>query len=180
VHHYKLTLSPEEEAKIREASDLGTPPARLVALREGLRARFSSAVAEALLRNPNTPIPTLLELSNLDLQALLENPAFPLLLLERPGLLCEVSPVVLFSRWEQLTPEQRLSLFSHPASQVRAEVASRVALPPERFEALSRESDRETGHGLLRNPHLPEALRERLLQRFGPPPPKRPDWEVFR
>jgi hypothetical protein len=176
----------------QEAADPNTPPARLAELAAKGRRRATRA---AVARNPSTPLDIILRLLEVAPGDVLENPAFPLLLLERPGLFQELStaayrallalpepPTAAFlaagRRVDLVTQE---AVFQHPRlpaeavaelardpqDQVRSAAAASALIPVPLLEELSRDPAWEVRSAVALNPRTPLPVIERLAKERG-------------
>jgi hypothetical protein len=127
------------EELVAEARDPNTKPERLVELlRQG-----SLDVREAVARNANTPLKTLLQLAEKQPQAVLKNPVLPLLLLENPNVLhqLEHQAVIAILRVKPLPAWVAQSLASHPDRRVRWDISGDEETPKSVLEHLAQDSD---------------------------------------
>ncbi|MFT2721407.1 hypothetical protein ACMT4L_15530 [Deinococcus sp. A31D244] len=166
----------------------GTPAATLEALARQDHAGLRAAVA----RHPNTP-PALLEaLAATEPDAVLSNPALPLLRLAHPRLLLNTPRATLLALvgspaapdWlrrhalahpdtgvvaaaashPDLTPAQLAALAEYPAWQVRSRVAARPDLRDDTLRVLAADPDYGVRMYVAARPDLPPSVQAQLRQ----------------
>ena len=98
----------QEERLLQEANDPSTTPERLAELVKDKTPGIAASVAQ----NPNTPEAILLGLAAAHPQAFIDNPFTALLLLERPGLLVELSLRAVWQKSLSLRAPQALLVIS--------------------------------------------------------------------
>jgi hypothetical protein len=155
---------PDRTALLEEALDPATPPERLRALVRSLtNASGAEPCREAVARNPNAPLDVLFAVGASYPRAFLENPALPLLALEKPSFLGDALPALL----EKLlslaeTPDWLVeSARSAPAASLR--MLLRVAEPaPLLLERLSHSSSPEVLAAVAAHPEALPAVLSRL------------------
>jgi hypothetical protein len=154
---------------VRARPDLGRSlsqnpgaPAELLAL---LSRGQDPSVEEALLGNPSTPLEILFRLGHLYPARLLENPLFPLLLLERPNLAEEVPARTLQALVElERAPEIFLLAGArHSDSEIRLVVAKNPATPTPVLSELARDTSDKVRIAVAAHPHAAPEVLERLV-----------------
>jgi hypothetical protein len=171
---------------LQEASDPQTPPERLAAL------STQKELAEAVARNPNTPIDALLSLAATYPQAFVNNPATELLLLEQPELLRRlpakvaremIASIPLPESWyaifasspndsvqQAVAERQELSehlffvLASSKSEPVRLLICSRADCPPQALERCAETNVERILSQVAKHPNAPAALLGTLLE----------------
>lgn len=114
---------------LTEAASPETSPHRLWELAKQSRRR--GELARTLAANPNVPTETLLWLAAEQWEAFLQNPVFPLLLLEDPGLALRLPENALRAilREQEPPPEFLRALLRHPDAEIRASARLHRAQP---------------------------------------------------
>ena len=149
-HRAAQRASIAKPERLEEARDPGTAPSRLVEL-AGAHPRCRELVAQ----NPNTPIETLLRLWAEYPEAMLENPATDLLLLENPEAFARAAADIIKAIFSlPNTPEAFYYIVWDSAPHYRELMASSTALPPELALLLSRSDNLLCRVALAANPAL--------------------------
>jgi hypothetical protein len=171
---------------IEEASSTETSPARLAELAEQsnplwlvfavaknpsapppiltlLAAHADEGVASAVAQNPNTPIESLLHLAPKHPQAFQDNPLFPLLLLEDPGLFKRFSAHVMLSLLKAPYPYPALVEYAANLTDLACrKVAATKLKDPALLKHLLSDSEKGVAIAVMHNAALPEALSQRF------------------
>jgi hypothetical protein len=122
----------------RQASDVNTPPEQLRRL-----AAQDTAIAQKVAQNPSTDLELLLELGAQFPTELLNNPIFPLLMLENPALLTQMPITTLRSilRLEEVPVRFLNWAAAHPDPTIQRIVVQHRSTPKAAIEVLAESSD---------------------------------------
>jgi hypothetical protein len=144
------------------ASDPLAPPERLEQLATSKRRSIQQAVAS----NPNTPLETLLELLPGFSEAVVTNPVFPLLLLERPGLLdaAAVPALRALCQCTSTPPALLASMASSCMASLRGCVAKNPSAPAAALRALSVDAEPRVREAAAGNPSLDRSWLALLIR----------------
>lgn len=158
---FALPLSPSRESV---AAELPTPKATAAELTRLAYSVTSPHLLEAVARHPNTPVTLLGELAARYPEAVLDNPALPLLRLAH-GQQIRAWTGLAVSRLAAVdsAPEwvQELAM-RHPEPQARWAVAGRARLGRSRLEQLATRPEWQLRAAVAQHPDLPSELIERL------------------
>lgn len=122
-------------------------------------------LGKALAQNPNTPADLLLgKLAERFPVEVLQNPVFPLLFLENPGVLDEITPRILHGMIQHPRAPRALLEWAaaHPDKLRRAWVADNPAVPEDLLVRLASDEEPVVRASVARSRNAPQELLRRL------------------
>jgi hypothetical protein len=133
---YVMPLTPELEAMLQVAQDPSASAQKLrgiyTYLTEAINRPGRMQIVNAIMANPNTPIEVLFEFRHCGY--ILENPAFPLIVLEEPQFLNQDILMVLLTHANAIHPNNISLLTENPHEEIREEVSLHVSITGEANE----------------------------------------------